>query len=228
MKNASEAKLFGAILVVAVALVGVAVYPVLSKGSKPPEKPTPEPKLTREDLIPKGSRMRGDAAAPAVLVEFGDYQCKTCASATKLADEVIAKQKGKMAYVFHHVQINAAHLNAPLMAQAATAAEAQGKFWEMHDLLYKEQDLFASTDLNDAVAAAMELAKRLKLDQARFKADFESKTNHRPVELDARAAAACSVQVTPQFFLVRASGAPTRFPTLDSFKEFVKNPDALK
>lgn len=224
MKKSSEAKFLGALLLVALALVGVAIYPVLSKGTQPVQKPYTVPKLTREDLIPKGSRMRGKKEAPIVLVEFGDYQCKTCSMATKEAEKLVDQHKDKLSMVFHHIQINAAHLNAPIMAQAATSAECQGKFWEMHDLLFDSQDLFTSPDYHEAVEAAMKLAGRLKLDMTKFKADFESKTNHKPVEVDSRAAAQCSVEVTPQFFVIRGTGAPTRFPSLDSFREFAKNP----
>lgn len=228
MKNSSEAKFLGALLLVALALVGVAVYPVLSKGSRPIQKPYSVPKLTREDLIPKGSRMRGNPNAQMVLVEFGDYQCKTCSMATKQAEQLVEEHKDKMSMVFHHIQINEAHLNAPIMAQAATAAECQGKFWEMHDLLFSNQDLFSSPDYHEAVGAAMKLAGQMKLDMTKFKADFESKTNHKPIEIDSRAATQCSVQVTPQFFLVRATGAPTRFPSLDSFRDFAKNPASFR
>jgi protein-disulfide isomerase len=224
VKKSSEAKFLGALLVVALALVGVAVYPVLSKVKQPVQKPYTVPKLTREDLIPKGSRMRGKKDAPLVLVEFGDYQCKTCSLATKQAEKLVEQHKDRLSLVFHHIQINASHINAPIMAQAATAAESQGKFWEMHDLLFNNQDLFTSPDYHEAVGAAMKLAGDLKLDMAKFKADFESKTNHKPIEIDSRAATQCSVQVTPQFFIIRGTGAPTRFPSLDSFRDFAKDP----
>src|SRR4051794_17910593 len=89
----------------------------------------------------------GSMAAPIVLVEYGDYECPYCHNAQPVVKEVRQRLGDRLAFVFRHFPQNSIHPHASTAAQAAEAAGEQGKFWEMHDLLYWHQQELAGLDL---------------------------------------------------------------------------------
>lgn len=74
------------------------------------------------------------------LVEYGDYECPYCGRAHPLVKEALEEARGQIRFVFGHFPLDPVHPNARLAAEAAEATGAQGRFWEMHDLLYSNQD----------------------------------------------------------------------------------------
>ncbi|MEO8502940.1 MAG: thioredoxin domain-containing protein [Acidobacteriota bacterium] len=91
----------------------------------------------------------GAKNASVVLVEFSDFQCPFCARATPAIQEVKKNYADRVRVVFHQLPLNSIHPFAQKAAEAALCADEQGKFWEMHDLLFKEQDKLAVGDLKD-------------------------------------------------------------------------------
>ena len=87
--------------------------------------------------LPVGARdhVQGSRDATVTLLEYGDFECEHCAAAFPVVKEVTRWLRGALCYVFRHFPIAAKHPNALLAAEAAEAAGAQGRFWEMHDLL---------------------------------------------------------------------------------------------
>src|SRR3989475_4200508 len=81
----------------------------------------------------------GTADAPVTLVEYGDFECPFCGRAYPELKRVLRRLKGKIRFVFRHFPLTAEHPHAQHAAEVAEAAAAQGKFWEMHDLLYQRQ-----------------------------------------------------------------------------------------
>jgi protein-disulfide isomerase len=221
--NSGETKLFLGILVVAVVLAAIAIYPALTAALNEPPKDVRvrEPvkaKVTRADLFPKGSWHKGDPKAPYLIAEFADYQCPLCANSVDEVKNILALHKGKVVFVFHGIKIQEGHNCALIMAQAAEAAGAQGKFWEMHETLYKKQNLFRGLPEPDGVDTVIKLAKELGLDMMKFGADLQSEKVVKGQARSSDIAIRANVGVTPTFFVVTPKGETFR---LASLKEFV-------
>src|SRR5258707_12407357 len=117
--------------------------------------------------VGKDEHVLGPADAPVTLVEYGDYQCPACGAAHPMVKVILKRLGAKLRFVFRHMPLSEMHPYAELAAEAAEAAAAQGKFWEMHDALYEHQDELGP----DLVTT---LAKRLRLDTSRFEDDLVS------------------------------------------------------
>jgi Na+/H+ antiporter NhaA len=136
---------------------------------------------------------RGPADAPVTLVEYGDFECPYCGHAEPVIRELLA-DFGDLRYVWRHLPLNDIHPHAQLAAEAAEAAGAQGKFWEMYDLLFAHQ-----TDLlmRDLVGYARELA----LDTERFREDLRKRAFTSRLAEDVESADLSGVSGTPIFFI---------------------------
>src|SRR5215510_10635581 len=110
---------------------------------------------------------QGPENARVTLVEYGDYECPHCGRAYPIV-KAIQKRLGKdLRFVFRNMPLRNAHPNAELAAEAAEAAAAQGKFWEMHDALYENQARLSPPFVS-------ELARSLGLDVKRFDTDLRA------------------------------------------------------
>jgi protein-disulfide isomerase len=111
-------------------------------------------------------RVRGAKDAPVTLVEYGDYQCPTCGHYHPIVTELLSRYNGKLKLEYHHFPLIQIHPNAMGAATAAEAAADQGKFWEMHDLLYEHQQEWAPSP--NAEAMFIQYALRLGMDANQF------------------------------------------------------------
>ena len=100
-----------------------------------------------EDVDPERDHIRGPDDAPVTLVEYGDFECPYCGQAEHVIRELLSSHGDDVRYVWRHLPLNDVHPNAQLAAEASEAAAAQGKFWEMYDLLLSHQDELAPRDL---------------------------------------------------------------------------------
>ena len=143
--------------------------------------------------------VRGPKNAPVTLEIYGDFQCPSCGIASREIDELQAQEfAGKMRVVFHEFPL-AMHRHAAQAARAAEAAGIQGKFWEMHDALYKYQDVWSrATNANDFFES---YAEAIGLDVARFRADCISPDVLTRVMEDGKAGKERGVENTPTLFL---------------------------
>ena len=118
-------------------------------------------------LEPVGTRdhARGPMDAPVTLVKYGDYECPYCGEAHPLLKELLERVGEQVRFVFRHFPLDTVHPRARSAAQAAEAAASQGRFWEMHDLLYERQDELGEEDL-------MRYAAELGLDLRQFEEDL--------------------------------------------------------
>ena len=135
---------------------------------------------------------RGDLEAPVTVVEYGDYECPYCGAAHPVTKQLT--QVARIRFVFRHFPITTLHPHAELAAEAAEAAGAQGKFWQMHDWLYEHQRTIASKDL--AAAAA-----HLRLDVNRFEADLTAHRNEKTIRDHFMSGVRSGVNGTPTFFI---------------------------
>jgi hypothetical protein len=122
--------------------------------------------------------IRGDVEAPVTILEYGDFECPYCGMAYPVLEALIVDYPDMNRLVFRHFPITTTHPHAALAAEAAEAAGAQGKFWEMHDMLFTNQDRLESEDLRD-------YAQEIGLHMARFDQEMRSHAHQDEVRRDA-------------------------------------------
>jgi diadenylate cyclase len=146
--------------------------------------------------IPVGERdhVWGPATAPVTLVEYGDFECPYCGRTYPVVKELRERMGDRMRFVYRHFPLDSVHPRARHAAEAAEAAAAQGRFWEMHDLLYENQD-----DLDDA--AMRRHATWLGLDLERFENDLAERRHASRVREDRLDGERAGVDGTPTFFV---------------------------
>jgi Na+/H+ antiporter NhaA len=147
-----------------------------------------------DDVDPERDHIRGSDAAPVTLVEYGDYECPYCGQAEVVVRELLDSFGDDLRYVWRHLPLNDVHPSAQTAAEAAEAAAAQGRFWDMHDRLLAHQDELSPRDLYGH-------AGELGLDLARFKEDLRTRRYAERVADDVRSADASGVAGTPTFFI---------------------------
>jgi Na+/H+ antiporter NhaA len=138
--------------------------------------------------------IRGPVSAPVTLVEYADFECPFCARATGVAKEVREHFGDGLRYVFRHLPLPDVHPYAELAAAAAEAAGAQGRFWDMHDLLFAHQDRLELEDLAG-------YAGRLGLDVEDFLRDIDEQRHASHIREDVADAEASGARGTPTFFV---------------------------
>jgi len=138
--------------------------------------------------------VQGSAKAPVTLVEYGDYECPYCGEAYAIVKALQERLGDQLRFVFRNFPLSQAHTHAEHAAEAAEAAGAQGKFWEMHDMLYENQDALEDEDL-------VRHARALHLDVPRFVKDMEEHRYADRVREDFRSGVRSGVNGTPSFFV---------------------------
>ncbi|MGO9448632.1 MAG: Na+/H+ antiporter NhaA [Solirubrobacteraceae bacterium] len=147
-----------------------------------------------EDVDPARDHIRGAPDAPVTLVEYGDFECPYCGRAEPAIRELLADWGDDLRYVFRHLPLSDVHPWAQLAAEAAEAAGAQGKFWEMHDLLLAHQGELTPGHLR-------RYAQELGLDVERFAEELRRRVHAARVGEDVASADASGVSGTPSFFI---------------------------
>lgn len=146
----------------------------------------------------------GNPQAKIEVTEFADFQCPACRLARDYSTQLLAKYPNEVKIVFRHFPLSG-HPLAQVSAQAAEAAGAQGKFWEMHDLLYDKQaewgDVTKNLNRTQAINLFKGYARELGLDEARFATALEGNAGSIVINEDIAAATASGVDSTPQFFV---------------------------
>jgi Na+/H+ antiporter NhaA len=147
-----------------------------------------------DDIDPERDHIRGPDDAPVTLVEYGDFECPYCGQAESVVRELVSSFGDDIRYVWRNLPLNDVHRNAQLAAEAAEAAGAQGKFWEMYDRLLSHQDDLEPRDI-------MRYAREVGLDMDRF-VDEMRRHEHAPrIADDVATADASGVSGTPTFFI---------------------------
>jgi predicted DsbA family dithiol-disulfide isomerase len=147
----------------------------------------------RVAVIHDPARVRGDAKAPVVIVEFSDYQCPYCRRVQPTLLALLERYKGKVALAYLDYPLREIHPQAQLAAEAARCAGEQGKFWEYHDVLFTQAAL--QRDMLNAQA------QRLGLQMQRFDACLTAGKYRDGVEADFQAGIRAGVGGTPAFFI---------------------------
>ena len=155
-------------------------------------------------ILPVGDRdhVQGLEDAPVTLVEYGDYECPYCRQVVPIVRDLQDRFGDRLRYVFRHFPLTTAHPHAQLAAEAAEAAGAQGKFWEMHYLLFEHPGPLDRAGL-------VRLAEELGLDTERFERDLAEHTHAGRVREDFLSGVRSGANGSPAFYLndVRYDGA---------------------
>lgn len=144
--------------------------------------------------VNKEDHVLGPETAPVTLIEYADYQCPYCKKAYYIVKEIRREMGDKVRFVFRNFPLAELHPYAVNAAVAAEVAGSEGKFWEMHDLLFENQPALNDYDL-------IEYAKKVGLDEARFQLEFEDERFIAKVQKDYDSGLDNGVEGTPAFFI---------------------------
>jgi Na+:H+ antiporter, NhaA family len=149
--------------------------------------------------------VRGDPGAPVTLVEYADFQCPYCGDAYPVIHELLERFGDRLRFVFRHMPLSDLHPRAEAAAEAAEAAGAQGRFWEMHDRLFTHQRQLSDDDLHDH-------AEAIGLDVDRVDRELRDGRHASRVADDYLSGARSGTPSTPRFFVngVIHLGSPSR------------------
>ena len=166
--------------------------------------------------VTKNDRTKGSDDAKVTLVEYSDFECSACGYFYGMVKQLEKEKGGAMRTTYRHFPL-AQHRYARVAAQAAEAAGSQGKFWEMHDMLFEKQGEWSkSTDIQQSLIG---YANAIGLDADRFVADIQKKEIADKIERDLVLGAEQKIQGTPTFFL---NGRLVQFRSYDELKQLVE------
>ncbi|HWN08278.1 MAG TPA: thioredoxin domain-containing protein [Pyrinomonadaceae bacterium] len=186
--------------------------PVVSQSVSPNNPAPPTPAAIAEPGADP-PHAEGPANALVTIEEFGDFQCPPCAMLHPVLKEMEKEFGSKLRVIFREFPLVPAHEHALSAARSAEAAALQGKFWEMHDLIYTNQNAWKNAF--DVRPIFEEYAKTIGLNLERYRQDLTSETVQNRIFLDGKRARALGVKGTPTVFL---NGREVPFPSLEPTK----------
>jgi protein-disulfide isomerase len=189
---------FAIIVIVLVGALAVG-WVLLRQPSEKANGPTPTPNPAGEVKGAEPPHMRGNPNAPVLVEEFGDFQCPSCGSYHPELKKIEAEFGDKLKVIFRELPLMPMHEHALMAAQAAEAAGIQGKFWEMHDLLYENQAKWV--EQKDLVPVFVDYAKQIGINPDQFMKDLSGETVTQRIFQDGKRAHSFGLKGTPSFFV---------------------------
>lgn len=167
---------------------------------------------------------KGKEDSRVKLLVFGDFQCSACVQFYPIEKQVVDKYIDQISFTFRHFPLDNIHPNARAASRAAEAAGLQGKFFEMHDLLYEQQSAWINK--SNPLETFVSFANILKLDTNKFKSDFASEAVNSKINADYKDGQKKGVDGTPTYFL---NGQKLNLEEIQTVELFSKQIDeALK
>lgn len=188
----------GLFILIGVVLIAAWTQPLTQLG-KPISSLKPAISSTPVKDIQENDWFKGGRDSQKIIIEYSDFQCPACGVYYPVVKKLNEEYGENIKIVYRHYPLRQIHLNAAQAAQAAEAAGRQGKFWQMHDLLFENQDKWSDKD--SPKDTFLEYAKALNLDTNKFLKDFDSKEVKDKIESDYQSGVAAGVNATPTFFL---------------------------
>lgn len=178
---------------------------------------------TGADTPTVSQHVYGNSESKVRLVEYGDFQCPACQGFYPVIKQLKEEYKDRFSFQFRHYPLSEIHQNAVISSRAAEAAAKQDKFWEMHDVLYENQNTWGPSPSPSQIFETY--AQELGLDVEKFKADMKSSEINAIVQADRNEARKQNYGSTPTFVL---NGEELKNPprTIEEFKKLID--DALK
>lgn len=152
------------------------------------------------------------------IVEYGDFQCPACKAYFPILKQIKEDYGDQIKFQFRHNPLTSIHPNAFIASRAAEAASKQGKFWEMHDILYQQQDSWVQS--TDPTAIFVTYATQLNLNVDQFKSDLTSAAVSDAINADLKAGQGIGVNSTPTF-IINDEKVEKNPPTLEDFKKLI-------
>ncbi|MCS3531671.1 thioredoxin domain-containing protein [Chryseobacterium sp. JUb7] len=150
--------------------------------------------MSLQPAVSNTDHISGNSNAEFTIVEYGDYQCPYCGAAYPVLKQLIKEFGDQIKFVFRNFPLSEMHQYALPAALAAEAAALQGKFWEMHDAIYENQE-----SLNDLFL--FKLAEKINLDLEKFKTDIQKPELSDKIDADFESGVMSGVNGTPSFFI---------------------------
>lgn len=166
----------------------------------------------------------GSPESAIVVEEFADFQCPTCATVHPKVKEVVSQYGSKIKFVFRHFPISQIHKNAYDAAVASEAAGLQGKFWQMQDLIFKNQPTWSN--MPNARPTFKEYAEKIGLDADRFENDSLGLSAKSRVDADIMRARALRISSTPTI-LINGKAVPFQQMDIEPMKKLIDAEIAL-
>jgi len=186
------------VIVVVVGLATLGSGAMLYRAKRPQVKNIPDSQSVPANGDKQSAHVRGNPDAPVTLEEFADFQCPPCSQFAPFAEELLREYDSRLRVVFRNFPLPG-HEHAREAALAAEAAGLQGKFWEMHDTLYREQEAWSKAP--NARELFESYAGTLGLNVDQFKNDMDSEKARERVDSDRALADFLGVKVTPTLFI---------------------------
>lgn len=176
------------------------------------------------DKVSPRDHVKGNASSTIAVIEYSDFQCPACRNYYLAMKELSTEFGGRVAFVFRNFPLRVIHQNAGIAAQAAQAASKQGKFWEMHDLLFEKQAEWSAA--SDPAALFKSYAKLLGLSVDQFETDLNSSETKNFVRSQEANAISLGLQGTPTFFV---NGKQIQNPSsVEEFRALIRDAIAGK
>ena len=186
------------IIVVGVALVAFGSGTMLYRAKSQQLQAIPQDKALSTNSGSESMHIRGNPDAPVTLEEFGDFQCAPCGSFASFAAELLKEYDSRVRLIFRHFPLSA-HEHAREASLAAEAAGLQGHFWEMYDVLYREQAAWSKAPNTRELFESYAGTIGLNMDQ--FRKDVDSDKARERVDSDHALADSLGIKVTPTLFI---------------------------
>lgn len=175
--------------------IGIAIFGMVKLATPPRETPTPA--TSEPPAISSADWSKGNPSANVILVEYSDLQCPACRNYYPLVKQLVQEFGDRIFFIYRHFPL-AQHKNAEFAAIAAEAAGRQGKFWEMHDILFERQNDWANKNPRGLF---IEYAREIGIDADRFATELNDSALQKAVKDDVRSGNRLGVDSTPSFFL---------------------------
>lgn len=183
-------KKFVAVLVIIAAVVGGIIF--LGKD---------DTTTTTNTNVNPTNHVQGAGKKGVTLIEYGDFQCSACLQYYPVLKQVKEKYGDDITFQYRHFPLTSLHPNAFAAHRAAEAAAMQGKFWEMHDMLFEQQPAWENASQNAAVATFETYAEQLGLDMEKYREDARSSAVNDIIRADMREGEKLGIKSTPTFVL---------------------------
>jgi protein-disulfide isomerase len=178
-------------------------------------------KATTTAPIDAADHVHGDATSTVSVIEYGDFECPACGAWEPLVEQLFATYGNRVSFVFRNFPLPQ-HMDAMVAAEAAEAAGIQGKYWQMHDLLYAKQNEWSTIAPADVTAKYFDsYAQSLGLDVAKFNADMTASSTQARIQRDMTSGNNAMIDHTPTFFVNL-----TQIPNPTSYASFTATLDA--
>lgn len=173
--------------------------------------------LSQQVEVTDSDWVRGKKESKVTLIEYGDFQCPACANYEPIVQDLLKEFPEDLRLVYRHFPLITIHRNAYAASRASEAAGMQGKFWEMHDLLYERQKDWEKA--SNPKEIFVNYAKEIGLDEEKFKKDFDSGSSEEKINKDLASGRSLGVNATPTFLLDGRKVQPRSF---EEFKRLVE------